>query len=190
MDSVELELVKRAKKKDINAFEQLFYRYQKRIYNYILGMIRDTELSSELTQDTFLRAYHSLSQLKKEEAFTSWLHRIAINLVRDKLRKHELNTESIDTPDINESENKYSVEIPDWAANPREISLQDELNRKIHKAISSLPPSQREVVILYHLEGYDIQEISRMIDAPSGTVKSRLARAREILKQKLINYIS
>ena len=65
-----------------------------------------------------------------------------------------------------------------------------ELSQKIKTAISSLPAQQREVVILYHLEGYGIEEISRIIDAPSGTIKSRLARAREILKLKLTNYVS
>ncbi|MDI6782984.1 MAG: sigma-70 family RNA polymerase sigma factor [bacterium] len=190
MDSAELELVRQAKQGNITAFEQLFNRYQKRIYTYIVRMIQNSEDSAELTQDTFIRAYHSLKTLKAEEAFNSWLHRIAINLVRDKLRKFEPIIESIDKPDVDDNGTEFKFDIPDWSANPRKVTLQQELQKKIQTAIASLPKQQREVVILYHIEGLDISEISHILEIPSGTIKSRLARARDILRVKLKYYVS
>lgn len=186
---MDLGLVQRAKQGDISAFEQLFNQYQKRIYTYILRMIQDKEDSADLTQETFIRAYHSLNTLKANEAFNRWLHRIAVNLVRDRFRKYEPVIESIDKPARNDDGMEFKLDIPDWSANPREITLQQELQNKIHIAISSLPKKQREVVILYHVEGLDIEEISQILAVPSGTIKSRLARAREILRIKLHNYI-
>jgi RNA polymerase sigma-70 factor, ECF subfamily len=190
MDAIEVELVYRAKKGELAAFEKLFHRYEKRIYNYILQMIQDRDDSAELTQDTFIRAYHSLHSLKSNQAFSSWLYRIALNLVRDKTRKYEPNIDSIDVPYIDQDGAKFNVELPDWSANPREATLQLELKTKIQTAISSLPKLQREAVTLYHIEGLGIEEICTILDVPSGTVKSRLARAREILKIKLKSYIA
>jgi RNA polymerase sigma-70 factor, ECF subfamily len=190
MDAVELELVQRAKEGNIAAFEQLFYRYEKRIYNFILQMLHDKEDSAELTQDTFIRAYHSLRSLKSDNAFSSWLYRIALNLVRDKTRKFEPNNISIDEPYTDQEGIEFKFDLPDWSANPREVTLQSELKAKIQTAISSLPKLQREAVILYHIEELGIEEICTILDVPSGTVKSRLARAREILKIKLKTFVS
>ena len=100
MESGEQDLVEKAKLGNISAFEKLFYRYQKRIYNYILRMIQDKDISAELTQETFIRAYQSLNSLKVKEAFSVCLYRIAINLVRDKLRRYEPIKESINIPKI------------------------------------------------------------------------------------------
>lgn len=190
MDAAELEIVQRAKKGELAAFEQLFYRYEKRIYSFILQMIQNKDDSAELTQDTFIRAYHSLRSLKSNKAFSSWLYRIALNLVRDKTRKYAPIIESIDEPYTNPEGVEFKFEIPDWSANPREVVLQLELQTKIQTAISSLPKLQREAIILFHIEGLDIEEVSTILYVPSGTVKSRLARAREILKIKLKTYVS
>jgi RNA polymerase sigma-70 factor, ECF subfamily len=190
MDVAELELVRQAKKGELAAFEQLFYRYEKRIFSFIRQMIQDRDDSAELTQDTFIKAYHSLRYLKSDNAFSSWLYRIALNLVRDKTRKYEPNYVCIDEPYTDQEGAEFKVEIPDWSANPREVTLQQELQTKIQTAVSSLPKLQREVVILYHIEGLGIEEICTILDIPSGTVKSRLARAREILRIKLETYVS
>jgi RNA polymerase sigma-70 factor (ECF subfamily) len=190
MDAAELDLVRRAKKGELVAFEKLFHQYEKRIFNFILQMIHDKDDSAELTQDTFIRAHHSLHALKSNRAFSSWLYRIALNLVRDKTRKFEPNIESIDIPYIDQDGAEFKVEIPDWSANPREVTLQKELQTKIQTAVSSLPKLQREVVILYHFDGLGIEEICMILDIPNGTVKSRLARARELLKIKLKAYVS
>lgn len=190
MESVELELVQRAKKGNIAAFEQLFYRYQKRIYSFILQMVQDKDDTAELTQDTFIRAYYSLRSLKSDEAFSSWLYRIAVNLVRDKMRKFSPDMESIDEPYTDQEGAEFKTEIADWSANPRETTLQSELQNKIQTAVSSLPKLQREAIILYHIEEMDIEQISKILGVPTGTVKSRLARARDILRIKLNPYVS
>ena len=189
MDFEDLELVKQAKQGNIAAFEQLFNRYQKRIFNFILRMLQNREDSAELTQDTFVKAYRSLAKLKSDVAFSSWLHQIAINLVRDKLRKHKLKTDSIDAPEETEDGTVYSIDIPDVTANPREVTVKSELQVRIKNAIASLPAQYREVIILYHIEDIDIPEISRILKIPNGTIKSRLSRAREMLKSKLSKYV-
>lgn len=180
------ELVKRCKTEDMQAFERLFKRYQKRIYNFILYQVQASETAADLTQEVFFLAWRNLSSLRKEEAFLSWLYQIARNHCRNFQKKRRLKTESLEELLDNEQE---TWEIPDDSENPEKLSLSAELQTVVKRAISNLREKHRTVIILHYVEGLEVTEIAEIMEIPSGTVKSRLARAREKLSDKLAKYV-
>lgn len=177
-DLPDKELVEKVINKDIVAFKILFDRYSKKIYNLIYYMIYNKEDSEDLTQDTFVKAYTSIKTLKKKERFGNWLYHIAINNCRNYLKKY-LKFETVE----------LDLSLPD----PKEISVDsiynDQLQKHLEMALKSLGHKYREVVILHHIKELNLNEISEILKIPVGTIKSRLARAREHLKSILKNYI-
>jgi RNA polymerase sigma-70 factor (ECF subfamily) len=190
MEKIDETLVKKAQTGDIKAFEEIFKKTNKRIYNFLLHLSSDSELAADLTQETFIRAFKSLKSLKSNKALVSWLHRIALNLCRDEMKKPRIHAESIDQDSFVDDESDDDVmEIEDWTNNPDKITADKELQSVVRDAISSLPEIHRTVVIMHHIEGIEIDEIARILKIKSGTVMSRLARAREALKRKLAFYM-
>ena len=175
--------VSKAEQVDVEAFGEIFEATNQGIYNFLLHLSSDRELAADLTQETFIRAFSALKSLKKRKALNSWLHRIALNLYRDAMRKPRLDTESIEHDDGTE------LEIVDLENHPEKIVTDAELQNVIRDAIQSLPEIHKAVVIMYHLEGMVVEEIAKTMEIEKGTVMSRLARARETLRCKLIPYI-
>lgn len=185
------ELARRAQKGDVAAFEELFNRHQKRVYNIALRMLRDESESADATQEVFVRAYKSIDKLVSGEAFVTWLKTMTINICRDALRKRpQVRLESLDAPVRCDDGSSASREIADWSSDPSGLAMTRSLQELVHKAISSLQPDYREVVTLFYMDGADIAEISKVTGSPEGTVKSRLSRARAELKRKLECYVS
>ncbi|MFN4179670.1 MAG: RNA polymerase sigma factor [Armatimonadota bacterium] len=188
-------LVAKAKKGDWSAFEQLFWRYHERIYTFIWHFLQSKEASEDLTQETFIRAWESLSSLKSNDSFQAWLHQIARRLCLDNLRKSQWETpisnianhDGYETCAI-EAESELELEsenLPD----PEQIALENELKTAVHAAVGKLSQPLREVVVLHYLEGLPVDEVSRILGIPIGTVLSRLARAREALRSLLAHYL-
>lgn len=189
--SVDNELARRAQKGDLSAFEELFNRHNKRIYNIALRMLQDESDAADATQETFVRVYKSIDKLADGEAFVSWLKTVAINICRDALRKRsKVKTESLDAPIEYDDGGSASKEIADWSNDPGEKTLTKSLQDTVQRAIYSLKREYREVVTLFYIDGANIAEISKITGSPEGTVKSRLSRARAELKRKLESYIS
>ena len=187
---IDNELARRAQQVDIAAFEELFDRHQKPVYNIALRMLRDEADAADATQEVFVRAYRSINKLVSEEAFITWLRTMAINICRDVLRKRgKVRLESLDTPVQCEDGSSTCREIADWSSEPSESAMTRSLQESVQKAISSLQPDYREVVTLFYIDGADVAEISRITGSPQGTVKSRLSRARAELKRKLECYV-
>jgi len=189
METINEELIKKAHKGNIEAFGEIFKKTNKRIYNFLLHLSSDSELAEDLTQETFVRAFKSLKSLKSSKAIVSWLHRIALNLYRDEMKKPRLYAESIDQNSSTDDEDNNAIEIEDWTSNPDKITADKELQSVVRDAIHSLPEIHRTVVIMHHIEGMEIDEIAKILKVKSGTVMSRLARARETLKRKLAFYV-
>jgi RNA polymerase sigma-70 factor (ECF subfamily) len=184
------KLVKEAQAGDVEAFGEIFKQTNKRIYNFLLHLSSDSELAADLTQETFIRAFKSLGSLKSNKAIVSWLHRIALNLYRDEMKKPRIYAESIDHNPFSDDEiDDAAMEIEDWTNNPDRITTDKELQSIAREAISSLPEIHRAVVIMHHIEGMEVGEIAKVLKIKSGTVMSRLARARETLKRKLAFYV-
>jgi len=182
-------LIKKAQTGDVEAFGEIFKQVNKRIYNFLMHLSSDRELAADLTQETFIRAFKALKSLKSSNAFVSWLHMIALNLYRDETKKKYLYTESINQNLSTDDEDNDVMEIEDWTTNPDRIMADKELQGVVRDAIRALPEIHRTVVIMHHIEGMEIDEIAKTLKVKSGTVMSRLARAREALRNKLAFYV-
>jgi len=182
-------LVERAQAGDVDAFRVLFERYHRRIYGLVLGIVKSTADAEDVTQDAFVRAYRALGSLQQGHAFVPWLYRIATNLARNHLRDRRAGLwESLDegvTWDDETLEKQYA----DPAPSPADVVETREVSAVVRNAIEQLPPIHREVILLHHLHEMPVEEIAQMLGCASGTVKSRLARAREALKRKLRGYV-
>lgn len=183
MKIVNDKTVSKAKQTDVEAFGEIFAATNQGIYNFLLYLSSDRELAADLTQETFIRAFSALKSLKSSKALNSWLHRIALNLYRDEIKKRRLDTQNIEQNDGTE------LEIADLKNHPEKNVTDAELQDAVREAIQSLPEIHKAVVILHHIEGMAVEEIAKTIKIKKGTVMSRLARARETLRHKLTPYM-
>ncbi|MGI6295629.1 MAG: RNA polymerase sigma factor [Armatimonadota bacterium] len=185
------ELARRAQQGDLTAFEELFNRHHKRVYNIALRMLQNESDAADATQEVFVRAFRSINKLVSGEAFVTWLKTVAVNICRDVLRKRgKVKLESLDAPGKYDDGSNAEKEIADWSSDPGKAAMKRSLQDSVQNAISSLKPDYREVVTLFYVDGADVAEISRITGSPEGTVKSRLARARAELKRKLEYIVS
>ncbi len=164
------------------AFEELVSRYHRPLTVYIHGMIGDYETSLDITQEVFLKVYNSISQYSSVYKFSTWLYRIAHNAAVDYLRRHWRSEQSLD-----EESEKFTIAEPvSSRLSPEMESESRESMREIQKVIMCLPASYRELIILRHTQDLSYEEIAEVTGLPLGTVKNRLFRAREMMKQMLI----
>lgn len=181
----EMELVVLAKSGDQDAFEQLVRDNEKRIYNLVLRMTGNPEDALDLSQETFLKAWKSLSSFKGDSAFSTWVYRLASNTCLDFLRRKKRQQETIGSA--------LSLDDEDAPPPPSDESVQPEVQLErterslaLKKALASLPDHHRQILILRELSGLSYQEISDTLDLDIGTVKSRLTRARLSLRKILL----
>lgn len=190
MDRVQRSVVVRARAGDAEAFRQLFEAYRTRVYNYLWQMVHDEELAADLTQETFIRAYRSLPELRDPQAFPAWLYRIAVNLVRDERKRVQVSTVSLEARVEEEGGGEDpGPEFADWSSNPEREVVRRELGRAVERAVASLTPEHREVIVLHHLQGLEVRDIARILQVAEGTVKSRLGRARTLLRRQLASWV-
>jgi RNA polymerase sigma-70 factor, ECF subfamily len=186
---VDVELVRRTRNGDIAAFERLFWLYEKRVYNIVYGMVGNPSDAAELTQDVFVRVFQTIKTLKTDEAFLTWLRTVAINICRDHARKKaQVRVESLDQK-LSFDEEELIRDVADTSDGPAAVVENAETEAAVHRAIDSLSPEHRMVVTLHHFEDMDVRDIAKALGCPTGTIKSRLARAREELKRKLVPYV-
>lgn len=175
--------VRRCLKGDREAFEIIVRKYQTPLFNYFFRMIQERELSLEMTQEVFLRAYVNLQTYNEDFQFSTWLFRIASNLLIDYWRKKKLPLVFMDAQD--EDEGRPCVQVPDF-----EPSVSEQYERKatieaISRAIARLPENFRELFVLRHINDFSYEEIARIKNLPVGTVKNRVFQAKEMLRQFL-----
>jgi len=167
------ELVSRAKRGDLSAFEALFRKNQGRVYALCLRMVADPARAEDLTQDAFVRAWQKLGSFRGQSAFTTWLHRLAVNVVLGDLRSRKRWEEK--TTEIEGHEPNLR------AARPRDSVAGIDLE----SAIATLPSQARLVFLLHDVEGYKHREIGVVLGLAEGTCKAHLHRARNLLKKAL-----
>ena len=184
-DSVQA-LVVRARSGSLEAFEGIYRACQAGVYTFILSQVREPELAADLTQQTFLRAWEAFPRLRQAGAFRGWLHRIAANLVRDEVKSGRVRLE---VPQSQLTDGELPEPAAERRDGPEHAALQSELRRHVWRALDSLPADQRAVVVMHHLEGMPVTEIAAAMQVRPGTVMSRLARAREALRQRLSEYV-
>lgn len=177
-------LIKKALEGSEPAYQELMTRHKTAVFHIVFKIVRNREEAADLVQETFMKAFASLSSYREEFRFTTWLYRIAANAAIDSLRKQKIDALSLDEP-VETEEGSYGLEIADTGYNPEEDALKKEKGVSILDAIASLPPKYREVIELVHLKEKPYDEIAAILKVPVGTVKARIFRARELLKKKL-----
>jgi RNA polymerase sigma-70 factor (ECF subfamily) len=163
------DLVAGARRKDVEAYNLLVSRWERRVFNYLLRLVRDREDALDLSQDVFLKAYQSLGKLEDAARFGPWLYRIAHNEAFSLLRKR-----------------RPTDGLPEPASEPSRFRMFPvELSVAVEGALSQLSDDQREAVVLKVYQGFKFEEIAAALDCPVSTVKSRLYTALDILKEAL-----
>ena len=182
-ENPEAQVIEEAKKGNAEAFETLYHAHKRRIYSLCLRMTGNTAEAEDLTQEAFLQLFRKISSFRGDAAFSTWLHRLAVNLVLMRFRKKGLVTSSLDETVGGGEENSHS----------REIGMQDAVLTAtvdrvvLEKAMQELPPGYRMMFYLHDVEGYEHREIAGMMGCSVGNCKSQLHKARMRLRELLRN---
>lgn len=185
----EQDLIQRAGRGEEEAFEQLVLAHEKMVYNLCLRMTGDREEAFDLSQETFLKAWHAISLFQGDSKFTTWLSRIASNTCIDHLRKQKRkNTVSLTLQ--GEEDASIEAQIADCSQDPARLLELAEDRETVRQAFSSLPGEDRLILSLRAIEDMSYQDIGQALSLKPGTVKSRIFRARERLRQNLAGNLS
>ena len=174
-------LVERAKNEDQKAYAELLRRYRRPVYHLVLKMVRNQEDAEDLTIEAFSKAFKNLPKFNPDFTFSTWLFRIATNNCIDFIRKKRLNTTSIDTTFHDDGGDEMRMDIKDKDLNPQEAAIRDQKISLVRAIVTKLPMKYQVLVRLRYFEELSYEEIAGEIDAPLGTVKAQLHRARELL---------
>lgn len=177
-------LIKKALAGNEGAFRILLNRYKDAVYRIVVKIVHNRDEAQDLVQETFMKAFGSLSSYKCEYRFTTWLYKIAANNCIDFLRRRRLVAVSLDQP-LETKDGQVTIELADWTYNPEMDLATRQRSLSIDAAIDSLPPKYREVILFRHKRDKSYEEIAEILGIPVGTVKARIFRARELLKKKL-----
>ena len=173
----DVELARVAARGDMAAFEELYNRHHRRVYSVCLRMLQNASEAEDLTQDVFIQLYRKIGSFRGDSAFTTWLHRMTVNQVlmhfRKRTVKYEKTTEEGETP----------VQIVSGTSNPGRMRIVDKI--ALDNAIEQLPPGYKNVFVLHDVEGFEHEEVARILGCSVGTSKSQLHKARLKL-QKLL----
>jgi len=185
----EMELVRRARRGDLAAYDELVRRYQERIYATIYHMTSNHEDANDLAQEAFIKGFHALKSFKGGSSFYTWVYRIAINKTINflKQRKNKMQM-SLDDLDFNAEHDPDLVALISEKTPRRDISM-NELQEKLNEAMQKLSESHRLVVTLHDVQGLSHEEIAKIMDCNIGTVRSRLFYARQQMQAYLSDYL-
>ena len=182
-------LVDRFKKGDQSAFDEMVSRYWGRIYAMVNQLLRNTQDAEEVTQDAFIRAHRGLDNFRGDSAFSTWLYQIATNLARNRYwywwRRKRDKSISIDQPIGAEGDMTLADVLPSQVETPNDITVTQEFVDQIAVGMEKLSAKHREVLVLRNIKNMAYEEIAQVLAISVGTVKSRIARARESLRSKL-----
>lgn len=178
------EIIEKIKAGEVELFEEIVSRYQRKLVNYIYRMISNFESAMELCQEVFIKVYSSLDKYNPEYKFTTWVHRIASNATIDWMRKKKIDAFSLDAGDYDDGPS-LSNQLSTDELTPLENLEMAQLQSRIEAAIEELPFIYKQLIILRHINELSYDEIANAVDLPLGTVKNRIFRGREMLKAKL-----
>jgi RNA polymerase sigma-70 factor (ECF subfamily) len=176
----EADAIERAKQGDAEAFEVLYNLHKRRVYSLCLRMTANTAEAEDLTQEAFLQLFRKISTFRGESAFSTWLHRMSVNVVLMHLRKKGLPVVPLE--DTMETEEDSPKKEP----GAEDIALAGSVDRlQLERAVAALPPGYRSVFVLHDVEGYEHNEIADMVGCSIGNSKSQLHKARLKLRELL-----
>jgi RNA polymerase sigma-70 factor, ECF subfamily len=181
-EMTEAEAIRLAQQGDAGAFERIYRLHSRRVYALCLRMVGNTAEAEDLTQDAFLQLFRKIGTFRGESAFSTWLHRLAVNVVLMKLRKKTLPETSLEEstdPDDETSGPKREIGAPD-------LLLSGSIDRvHLQRAIEQLPPGYRQVFVLHDVQGFEHNEIAGLMQCSIGNSKSQLHKARMRLRELL-----
>lgn len=184
-------LVDRFKSGDQAAFDEMVTRYWDRIYAMVHQLLRNQQDAEEVTQDAFIRAHRGLVNFRGESAFSTWLYQIATNLARNRYwywwRRKRDKTVSFDQPVSESSDMPLSEVFAAEIESPDDVTVTQEFVDRIAKGMEKLGAKHREILILRNVKNLSYEDIAAILNISVGTVKSRIARARESLRAKMGN---
>ena len=179
------ELVARAVGGREDCFEELMRRYQRPIAAYVYRMVGDYDSALDLTQEVFIKVYNSLGRYRSEFKFSTWIYRIAHNSAIDHLRRSGgFRTEDLDGRAQDGS--SYPMPLASSAPSPEQESERKERRAEIEEIVGQLQPAYRELIVLRHAHDLSYDEIAEVTGLPLGTVKNRIFRAREAMRELLV----
>ena len=179
----DVELVRTAVAGRESSFEELVRRYQRPIAAYVYRMIGDYDAALDLTQEVFIKVYNSLSRYRSEFKFSTWIYKIAHNAAIDHLRRHAVRGQAFGG---NLEGERPEVAIESRRLTPEQESERKERRSEIESVVQLLQPSYRELIVLRHSHDLSYDEIAEVTGLPLGTVKNRLFRAREAMRDLLL----
>jgi RNA polymerase sigma-70 factor (ECF subfamily) len=177
------ELVRRAQKGDLRSFDVLVKRYQKKVYFVAYRMVKNHDTADDIAQETFIKAYYAIKSFKTGYRLYTWLYRICMNLSINYLKRQKLIV-----PESQFQEETSPLEVEATGPDPLESLESKELGQKIERAVDSLPPKFKAVLVLRMYEDLSYEEIAKALKITQGTVMSRLFRARERMQELLKEY--
>lgn len=182
-------LVDRFKSGDRAAFDEMVGRYWNRIYSMVHQLLRNPQDAEEVTQDAFIRAHRGLEHFRGDSAFSTWLYQIATNLARNRYwywwRRKRDQSVSFDAPIGPDNDLTLAEIIPAEVETPDDVTVTQEFVHRIGSGMDRLGAKHREILILRNVKNLSYEEIADVLGISIGTVKSRIARAREALRSKL-----
>ena len=185
------DLIEATRSGDEAAFAEIVSRYKGPLVNFIYRMLGDYDESVDLTQEAFVRVYFAIERYHSEYAFSTYIYRIASNLAISEIRKRKRRKLlSLTGLFQAERESEEVYQPPDTAAGPEDSTVSAELRETIDRAIDSLPDKYKAPIILREIEEMSYEQVAEVLGLGLGTTKSRISRARGILRQKLEGYLS
>jgi RNA polymerase sigma-70 factor, ECF subfamily len=173
-------------------FEALYVRSNRRAYNLAYRLLGNATEAEDVTQDAYVRAWRHFGQYDRSRPFEGWLFRIVTNLVVDRRRRQKrVPMYSLDAPlDVDSDGSPLTLDIADSSSDPEALLLRDLFSEPLQKALDALPPDYRSAVLLADVEDRSYEEIAHIMRCPIGTVRSRIHRARQMLRRNLEKVMS
>jgi len=186
---IDAGLIQRFNAGDESAFVTIMERYRAKIFTITLGLLRNRADAEEITQDTFIRAHRGLGRFRGDSSLATWLYRIAVNLARNRywyfFRRRRQDSLSLDCALSDDNAGTFADLVADVGQDPAQETATSEFSRLIETCMARLEARHREILTLRNLLNHSYEEIAQMLGINVGTVKSRIARARENLRAQL-----
>lgn len=179
-DNIDSALISRVVEGDKESFDIIVLKYQNKIANVIGRLVDDPNIVLDLTQDTFVKAYKSLSKFRGESSFYTWLYRIAVNTAKNFTKLKIRRPPDVDIDFVEAESTGQRTKLRD-VTSPEHMLLRDEMQKRVILAVNNLPEDLRTSIILREMAGLSYDEIAEVMKCPVGTVRSRIFRARVAL---------
>ncbi|CAN5920730.1 RNA polymerase sigma factor SigW [soil metagenome] len=191
MSELERSLLRRLRDRDACAFRELIDAHRDRVFNITYRMLGNRAEAEDVAQEVFITVFKTIESFREESKFSTWLYRVTVNHCKNRIkylaRRHERDRDELD--ETNQATNGAVTGAPVRAAQPDKALASAQMEKLLQQAIADLDDDQRAVVILRDVEDLSIEEICEITGLPDGTVKSRLHRARLVLRKKMQRHV-